>query len=190
MSVSSLSDIDFSSLLGEVVDLADRHHIMMPGKFTMLVRSFLTIEGVMEQLCPELNLFDVISNKLMDRMKKSFSLEKEILNLGQGVLDVGKKVTRIPQLIAESLSDIVKGRLKINLELTGYEELMKKVDSKINDIVLVIVGCVLFSGGCRLAATEISPVLPNGMPLIALTVLMIGSSLLIYALKRILKKKP
>ena len=101
MSVSSLSDIDFSALLGEVVDLADKHHITMPGRFTMLVRSFLTIEGVMEQLCPELDLFDIISNKLMDRMKKSFSLEKEILNLGEGVLDVGKKVTRIPQLVAE-----------------------------------------------------------------------------------------
>ena len=44
----------------EVCDLADKHHIVMPGRFTMLVRSFLTIEGVMEQLCPELNLFDII----------------------------------------------------------------------------------------------------------------------------------
>ena len=189
MSVSSLSDIDFSALLGEVVDLADKHHITMPGRFTMLVRSFLTIEGVMEQLCPELDLFDIISNKLMDRMKKSFSLEKEILNLGEGVLDVGKKVTRIPQLVADSLSDIIKGRLKVNLELTGYEELIKELGAKINDIILVIIGCVLFSSGCRLAATQIRPVLPNGMPLIALVVLMIGASMLIYALKRILKKK-
>ena len=91
LNVSSLSDIDFSALLGDVCDLADKHHIVMPGRFTMLVRSFLTIEGVMEQLCPELNLFDIISEKLMDRMKKSFSLEKEILSLGQGDLDVGKR---------------------------------------------------------------------------------------------------
>ena len=189
MNVSSLSDIDFSALLGEVCDLADKHHITMPGRFTMLVRSFLTIEGVMEQLCPELDMFDVISNKLMDRMKKSFSLEKEILNLGQGVLDTGKKVSRIPQLLADTLSDIMKGRLKVNMELTGYEELMKELGDKINDIVLVIIGCVLFSGGCRLASTQIKPVLPNGMPLIAAAILLTGGSLLIFALKRILKKK-
>lgn len=189
MNVSSLSDIDFSALLGEVCDLADRHHITMPGRFTMLVRSFLTIEGVMEQLCPELDLFEVISNKLMDRMKKSFSLEKEIMNLGQGVLDVGKKVSRIPQLIADTLSDIMKGRLKINLELTGYEELITELGAKINDIILVIIGCVLFSGGCRLCATQIKPILPNGMPLIAVIVLMIGGSMLVFALKRIFRKK-
>ena len=189
MNVSSLSDIDFSALLGEVCDLADRHHIVMPGRFTMLVRSFLTIEGVMEQLCPELDLFEVISNKLMERMKKSFSLEKEILNLGEGVLDAGKKVSKIPQLVADTLSDIMKGRLKVNFELTGYEELISELNAKINDIILVIIGCVLFSCGCRLCDTQIRPLLPNGMPLIAVTVLMIGGSLLIFALKRILRKR-
>ena len=189
MNVSSLSDIDFSGLLGEVCDLADKHHITMPGRFTMLVRSFLTIEGVMEQLCPELDLFDVISGKLMDRMKKSFSLEKEIKGLGSGILDAGKKVSRIPQMIADALNDVIKGRLKINFELGGYEDLSDGLNQKINDIILVIIGCVLFSGGCKLSETKIRPVLPNGMPLIAMVVLMIGASMLIFALKRIFKKK-
>jgi ubiquinone biosynthesis protein len=155
----------------------------------MLVRSFLTIEGVMEQLCPELDLFDVISNKLMDRMKKSFSLEKEIMNLGQGVLDVGKKVSKIPQLIADTLSDIMKGRLKVNLELTGYEELLRELNAKIDDLILVVIGCVLFAGGCGLCSADIKPILPNGMPLFAVIVLMIGGSMLIFALKRIFRKK-
>ena len=158
-------------------------------RFTMLVRSFLTIEGVMEQLCPELNLFEPISDKLMERVKKSFSVEKEILNLGKGVLDTGKKVTRIPQLIADALSDIMKGRLKINLELTGYEELMQGLNEKINDLILVIVGCVLFSGGCRLCQTQIKPMTPNGMPLIAAIILILGISLILFAIKRIFRKK-
>ena len=189
MNVSSLSDIDFSALLGEVCDLADKHHIVMPGRFTMLVRSFLTIEGVMEQLCPELNLFDIISEKLMDRMKKSFSLKAEIQSLGEGVLDMGKKVSKIPQLAAEALNDVMKGRLKINLELTGYEDVIRQLGEKINDIILVIVACVLFSGGCRLCQTEIKPMTPAGIPLIALVILMVGISLGIYALKRIFRKK-
>lgn len=189
MNVSSLSDIDFSSLLGEVVDLSEKHHIELPGRYTMLVRSFLTIEGVMEQLCPELNLFDVISDKLMERMKKSFNLEQEVLSLGKGILDVSQKVSRIPQLLADTLSDIMKGRLKINLELTGYEDLIRELNGKIDDLILVIVACVLFSGGCKLAATQIRPLTPNGMPLIAVIILLTGLSMLVYALKRVFKKK-
>ena len=189
MNVSSLSEIDFSSLLGEVCDLADKHHIELPGRYTMLVRSFLTIEGVMEQLCPELNLFDIISNKLMERMKKSFNLEQEVLSLGKGILDVGTKVSRIPQLVADTLADIMKGRLKVNLELTGYQELIDQLNAKIDDLILVIVACVLFSGGCKLCETQIQPITPNGMPLIAVVVLVAGVSLLVFALKRIFQKK-
>lgn len=189
MNVSSLSDIDFSAMLGEVCDLGDKHHIEMPGRYTMLVRSFLTIEGVLEQLCPELNLFDIISDKLMERMKKSFDLEQEVLALGKGILDVGQKVSKIPQLCADTLSDIMKGRLKINLELTGYEELISQLNSKIDDLILVIVACVLFSGGCRLCQTEIQPMTSIGVPLFAVVILLAGISLLIYALKRVFRKK-
>ncbi|MBR2258973.1 MAG: AarF/ABC1/UbiB kinase family protein [Blautia sp.] len=189
MNVSSLNDIDFSALLGEVCDLADKHHIVLPGRYTMLVRSFLTIEGVMEQLCPELDLFELISDKLMDRVKRSFSLEQEILSLGKGALDVGKKVSRIPQMAADTLSDIMKGRLKVNLELTGYDGLIRELKELINNVILVIVGCVLFSGGCKLCQTQIRPLTPNGMPLVAVIVLIIGLSMLIFALKRIFQKK-
>ncbi len=48
---------------------------------------------------------------------------------------------------------------------------------------------VLFSGGCRLAQTEIRPLTPGGMPLIAAVILMIGLSLIIFALKRVFSKK-
>ena len=92
-------------------------------------------------------------------------------------------------MIADTLTDITKGRTKINLEFTGYEEILRAMDEKINHLILVIVGCVLFSGGCRLAQTEIRPLTPGGMPLIAAVILMIGISLIIFALKRVFSKK-
>ena len=189
MNVSSLGDIDFSSMLRDVVKLAEEHHIIIPGRFTMLVRSFLTIEGVLEQLCPELNLFKITSDKLLERKKKSFNLEKEIMKLGSGFMNVGRKVTQLPQMLAEALTDIMRGRLKINLDVGGYDDLVEEIGNKINDVILVIIGCVLFSGGCRLASTQIQPVLPNGLPMLAVIVLVASCSMIIFALKRIFGKR-
>ena len=104
-------------------------------------------------------------------------------------MNVGRKVTQLPQMLAEALADIMKGRLKINLDIGGYEDLVEEINTKINDIILVIIGCVLFSGGCKLCETQIRPILPNGIPLIAVFVLMVGGSMLIFALKRIFRKK-
>ena len=49
MNVTNLDELDLSALLTEVTDLASKHHISIPGKYTMLVRSIATIEGVIEQ---------------------------------------------------------------------------------------------------------------------------------------------
>ena len=98
MSVTSINDLDVSVLFDEICDLGEKHHIKMPGKFTMLVRSLGTIEGVIEQLCPELNLFEILSNKLMDRAKKNFDLEQQLISTGKDVLEITKKAARIPVL--------------------------------------------------------------------------------------------
>ena len=91
MNVTNLAQLDMSVLLEEVTDLASKHHISLPGKYTMLVRSIATIEGVIEELCPELNLFEQITDKLMERIKKSFDVEQELISAGKDVLELGKK---------------------------------------------------------------------------------------------------
>ena len=87
------------------------------------------------------------------------------------------------------LSCACQGRLKINLELTGYDQLIKELNEKINDVILMVVACVLFSGGCKLAATDIKPLTASGMPVISLIVLVISISLGVYTLKRVFRKK-
>ena len=77
MNVTNLDELDLAALLTEITDLASKHHISLPGKYTMLVRSIATIEGVIEQLCPELNLFKQITDKLLERLKKNLDVGQE-----------------------------------------------------------------------------------------------------------------
>ena len=69
------------------------------------------------------------------------------------------------------------------------EELAKGLNETVNNVILVIVSLVLFSGGCRLCSTNIKPLTANGMPLIAAAILVVSISLLVFALKRIFRKK-
>ena len=189
MNVTSVSDLDMAVLLEEVMDLAAKHHISLPGKYTMLIRSIATIEGVIEELCPELNLFEIISNKLLERMKKSFDLNQELLKVGKDALALGKKTARIPVLAFDTLNNLVKGRMKINLELTGYDELMKKADLMVNNFVYALFACVLFFGSCILATADIEPKTADGMPVFALFGIIFSIVLGIYTVKRMTRKK-
>jgi len=189
MNVTSLDELDLSVVLDEVVDLAGKHHITLPGKYTMLVRSIATIEGVMEQLCPSLNLFEQISNRMLERVKKSLDVSQELLSAGKDALDIGKKTVQLPLLASEALSNMVKGRMKMNMELTGYEELMDRANRTIFNVVLVVIACVLFFGSCILTTANIEPKAAGGMPLVAVVGLVFSIGLGIFAVKRMTKKK-
>ena len=189
VNVTSINDLDMSALFDEICVLADKHHIKLPGRFTMLVRSLATIEGVIEQLCPSLNLFEIISGKLMERAKKSFDLEQEIIGIGKDALEISKKAAKIPALASDVLKGVARGRTKINLELTGYEELIKKGSDSIKNVVLALFACILFVGSCILTLSDITPKAPGGIPAVAAIGLIFSIALGIFTVRNIGKKK-
>ena len=189
MNVQNLNDLDLSTLLEEVTDLADKHHISLPGKYTMLVRSIATIEGVIEQLCPELNLFQQITDRLMERMKKRIDVEQELISAGKDVLELGKKVSKMPGLAYDALHNAVKGRLKLNFALTGYEDMLNSLSKTVKDFVLALFACVLFFGSCILTTADIEPKTPGGQPLIAAVGIVFSIALGIYTIKRMSHRK-
>ena len=189
VSVTSLNDLDVSLLFEEICSLAEKHHVKMPGKFTMLIRSLATIEGVIEQLCPELNLFELLSNKLMDRAKKNFDLEQQLISTGKEVLEISKKAAKIPVLTSDLLKSAARGRMKMNLELTGYEELLSKGNDTVKNVVMALFACVLFIGSSLLCLADITPKAPGGIPILAAVGLVVSISLAIYTVKNISKKK-
>ena len=82
-------------------------------------------------------------------------------------LELGKKAARVPVLAFDTLINLVKGRMKINLELTGYDELLKRTEDIVRYIVYALFSCVLFFGSCILATADIQPKTERGTPLIA-----------------------
>ena len=189
MSVTSLDDLDVSVLFEEICTLAEKHHITLPGKFTMLVRSLTTIEGVIEQFCPSLNLFEILSNKMMDRAKKNFDLEQQLIATGKDMLEIGKKTAKLPVLASDLLKSAARGRMKMNMELTGYEELLVKGSTLVRNIVLAIFSCVMFIGSCFLCSADLEPKAPGGVPVLAAIGLVFSVSLAIFSIRNISQGK-
>ena len=189
MNVTNLQDLDLSTLLDEVMTLAEKHHISLPGKYTMLVRSIATIEGVIEQLCPELNLFQQVTDRLLERVKKNLDVKAELVSTGKDLLAQGKKVSRMPVLAYDALNNLVKGRMKVNMEPTGYEDMLDDLHTGVKNIVLAVFACVLFLGSSILSSVDIQPKTPSGQPLIAAVGIIFSIALGIYTIRRMTKKK-
>lgn len=185
MSVTNLADLDMALLLDDLSNIMGTHHIKIPGAFTMLIRSIATIEGVIEQLCPDLNLFEMIANKVMDRAKQSIDIQQTLLSAGKDALSLGKKAAKIPGLAADVLNSVVKGRAKVNLELTGYQPILDQLADTVKSVVLGLFSCVIFFGSCILCLTDVQPQVSAGMPLVAMFGFIFSIALGIFTVKRL-----
>jgi ubiquinone biosynthesis protein len=187
MTGTSIADVDIDEMFMGFSDLVSKNYITLPAEFTMLLRSLAMIEGVIEELCPQLNLFKILSDKFLEREKKNFDLKKTILDAGAEALSMGKKAARIPGLCADVLKDVAKGNMKVNLVLTGYDPLLKSLQETVMNIILAVFACVIFFGSCILCLANVGPRMVGDIPLFAFVGFLFSISLGIYSIKRMTK---
>ena len=183
-----IASIDMSDLFDQIMDLASKHHITMPGQFTMLGRAVLTIEGDIENLCPELDLFKLLSDKMIERTKKQFDIKKTLADAGKEILATGKKTAKIPGLIADTLNGLAKGKTKVNMEVVGLDEPLERIGRYVRYVILTMVACVLFIGSCILCFVDIGPETEGGTPIIAIGGIVFAIALAIYSISKLSKK--
>ncbi len=186
--VTGVNDLDVMVLFDEVTELAKENHVELPGRFTMLGRSVITIEGVIEDICPELNILDLMTEKISERIKSSFDLKKTAIDFGKGIIDAGGKAAKLPSLLSDSLSALNRGRLKVNMEVTGLDGPLDRIGEFLRYSLLLIVACVVLLGSCILCLTNIEPKAPGNIPLLALGGILFSVGLGIFAVKKLWKK--
>jgi ubiquinone biosynthesis protein len=145
----------------------------------------VTIEGVLEEFCPELNVIEHLNREFVRRAKKDFDLERELTSqLEQFSLSMGR-VAKIPDLTASALDGLVRGRLKVKSEIVGATEVLDRIHDMVVEFTLAAFACVLFAGSCILCTTDITPQ-SNGMPLIALIGFVFALAIGIFSVRRMM----
>ena len=186
MSAKNLSDIDVGALMTEITDLLNEHHIVVSAEYTMLIRSLVTMEGVIEKFCPELDLFTFLQEKLLARAKDSIDVKETLASSVESLATTATRTLKLPGLAYEALRNLVKGRLKVSFEQTGNEKTLHVMIEVIINVLLAIFACVLFNGSCQLCAVMVPPLI-NGVPLFSIVGFAVTIALAIYSIQKLIK---
>ena len=186
MSAKNLNDLDIGSMLTELLDLLADHNIAVSGEYTMMIRSLVTVEGVLEMLCPEIDLFGFLKDKMMERAKESLDLKEKLTSSMESIAQTALRTARLPGLASDVLRNMVKGRFKVSFELTGYEEPLRIIIELVKNILIGVFACVLFAGSCVLCSTTIGPMV-NSVPLVCLIGFISSVALGIYSIRNLVK---
>jgi len=172
----------------DLISVMKGYNISVSGEYTMLIRSIMTFEGVIESFYPEQALFDFLVNKMIQRARENFDINEQVTSAIQALAATGLRTVKMPGMIFDVLQNPVKGRVKINLELSGYDNMITGLNHILRLLISAIFSCVLFSGSCTLCTTDIQPQV-NGVPLAAMFGFIISISLAIYTIRELTKNK-
>ncbi len=78
---TDLSDINIGTAFVDVIEILRTQNLTLPPSFTMLARGFLTLEGVLTDIAPSINIVDIVSVHVKKQMKTLSYIEGKAQDL-------------------------------------------------------------------------------------------------------------
>ncbi len=190
MLVDRYGSMDFASinlgqLMMEMVDVTNRNHIGLPEGLSMLGRGLVTLEGVLSDADPQINFMEIVRQHLAGRKP---DLKKELNEAAAAILSAMRKGLEVPVQLADILKMTVKGQTKVNLEITGSEEPLSKIDAMVNKLIMAIICAGLLVGSSLICTTDMHGRL-FGIPALGAIGFLIAAALGFVIVYDILRKK-
>ena len=145
---TGLGDIDLKEFAPSLISIIQKHHIKIPKDITLLMRGIVVLEGVLEDIDPELNLLDALKGEWqLNSILSKENLEKYILSFIKNTRDIKK----IPEELLSMCKTINNGTLELNIKESHLYQKEKK--NRLNlflysliDIALIL-ACAISSLG-------------------------------------------
>lgn len=162
---SDLSEINIGTAFMDVIEILRSQNLMMPPPFTMLARGFLTIEGVLADIAPKINVVDIVSKQVQKQMRNPeylFGKSKEVFLNSLHSLESASK---IPSQLSNSLEMLERGELKFNADMKIADDAIASLYTVAGRLALALISAGLFVGSSVLCTTQLQPML-LGVPLL------------------------
>jgi ubiquinone biosynthesis protein len=147
----SLSDVDVGSMFHDIFDIIYSLRLRLPTRFLLLDKAALTLEGVIGQLAPDLNLFEV-ARRLSRDFKARLADPRRIADRARRrTVEYAYLLADYPVLLHDLIEEARSGELEIKYRHTGLEAITHRLDLVMNRLVVALVSIALGATGTAAA---------------------------------------
>jgi ubiquinone biosynthesis protein len=134
----SSRNVDMSSLLHQVFDIVYTLKLHLPSRFLLLDKALLTMEGVVKQLYPELEVFEM-GRKYAGELKRRRLDPRTVAGRAQRyAAEYAQVFQDYPLQIHDVLDEMRSGELEIKFHHTGLEDVTHRLDVITNRLVMAL----------------------------------------------------
>ncbi|SES91666.1 ubiquinone biosynthesis protein [Salinibacillus kushneri] len=135
----SLSQISLGEAVNDLFEVANRHHIKLPSDLTLLGKTLLTLEGMVEKLDPEISIIQIAEPFGKQLLKERYHPKTLAENLFNQWNEFREIFIDIPKNVRELTSMIKKGKVPLELSMPNLELFLNKLDRISNRLSFSIV---------------------------------------------------
>ncbi len=157
----SLSQINFSEVFYELLQISRKNKLRLPGNLGLYAKSIANLEGVARGFYPQINLLDEFKPLMTDLFSRQLLGDNPLQTALKTALDLKDLSLRSPRQIEVLLNRLSSESLQWNLRLKELDGLRRSVDDSANRLsfsILVgslIMGAAIISTGTQTAQLSI-----------------------------------
>jgi ubiquinone biosynthesis protein len=137
-----------TQVLTEILNMANRHGLQMPGELAMLARLSTINEGISMTLYPEFRMLDFAAPYVLHYWQEQRSPQKMIPRLGKSALDGLELSLNLPRQASRLLKQMERGQIEFNINYDGLKDIMAQLQKMVNRIALsIIIGATVVALG-------------------------------------------
>lgn len=149
-----LREINFGNMLSDLVTILREHGLALPPDLALLVKSFITLEGLGRQLDPD---FDIASEAgpMLERVLLSHAAPSKLAKRSWRTLSstLGL-IAGLPQDLRQILRSARRGKLQIQVDIIPLKQFGERLDRAASRLALSIVTAALIVGSAIVMNVE------------------------------------
>lgn len=148
---------EMSVLLLQLKDIIIKHGLKVPTHFFLLIRSMVTIEGVIRQLNPNLDLEKMLRPFLVKLVAKHYNPLQFAKRVFNSVYEMGMYMEDFPRDLKNAMRKINTGEIKVDLRHKGIDPLVHTLTRITRQLVSAVIIAALILGSTLMVIHNIGP---------------------------------
>ena len=158
-----LKSLDLGAMLSDLVAILREHGLALPSDLALLIKAFITLEGMGRQLDPDFDMAGeatpFLEQVLLAHAAPGALLQRGWRTLG-GALAL---IAGLPQDLRQLLRSARSGKLQVQVEVLPLKHFGDRLDRAASRLAISIVTAALIVGSAIVMTVEREPALP-GLP--------------------------
>ena len=160
-----LAELDIAAMLTALTQMAQRHGIEVPSTVTTVGRALVTLEGLLDEFIPDVNMIQIISDHIAASTSKKDFVKDETKSLALESHQALHSLLAAANELKVASRMLTRGQLRVNMEMVGSQEPIHLLANMVNRLTMALIVVGLFIGSSIVYYAGIKPVI-FGIPIV------------------------